>query len=96
MLFDYQRGWQNLWEHGARPEQVLWNPHFSLIGAHLRLARQWQDGLIGPDLYLLQRLGPWALVLLAFGLLVALGVALGLEARSLSTDVDSTPSAKSE
>ena len=79
VLFDYQTGWRNLWEHGARPEQVLWNPHFSLIGAHLRLARQWQDGLIGPDLYLAQRLGPWAVVLLVIGLLIVLGVALAIE-----------------
>ena len=26
VLFDYQTGWRNLWEHGARPEQVLWEP----------------------------------------------------------------------
>ena len=79
VLFGYQRGWLNLWEHGARPEQVLWNPHFSLIGAHLRLARQWQDGLIGLDLYLLQRLGPWALVFFAFGLLGVIGLAVVVE-----------------
>ena len=85
VLFDYQTGWRNLWEHGARPEQVLWNPHFSLIGAHLRLARQWQDGLIGPDLYLVQRLGPWTFAFLALGLLLALGVALALKARNPST-----------
>lgn len=81
VLFDYQTGWRNLWEHGARPEQVLWNPHFSLIGAHLRLARQWQDGLIGPDIYLAQRLGPWTIVLLVIGLLTILGVALASETR---------------
>ena len=52
VLFDYQSGWRNLWDHGARPEQIEWNPHFSLIGAHLRLARQWVDGLIGPDLFI--------------------------------------------
>ena len=85
VLFDYQTGWRNLWEHGARPEQVLWNPHFSLIGAHLRLARQWQDGLIGPDLYLVQRLGPWTFVVLALGLLIALGVALAFRARNRAT-----------
>ena len=85
VLFDYQTGWRNLWEHGARPEQILWNPHFSLIGAHLRLARQWQDGLIGPDLYLVQRLGPWTFVVLALGLLIALGVALAFRARNRAT-----------
>jgi hypothetical protein len=76
VLFDYQRGWQNLWEHGARPEQVLWNPHFSLIGAHLRLSRQWMDGLIGSDLYLMYRIGPWATALLVLGLLAVAGLAL--------------------
>ena len=85
VLFDYQRGWQNLWEHGARPEQVLWNPHFSLIGAHLRLARQWQDGLIGPDLYLAQRLGPWAVVLLVVGFLSVLGLAIAIAIEMLGT-----------
>ena len=83
VLFDYQTGWRNLWEHGARPEQVLWNPHFSLIGAHLRLARQWVDGLIGPDLYLAQRLGPWAVVLLVVGLVIVLGLAFVIETRAL-------------
>lgn len=87
VLFDYQRGWQNLWEHGARPEQVLWNPHFSLIGAHLRLARQWQDGLIGLDLYLLQRFGPWAVVLFVIGLLGVLGLALIAESHGSSRAV---------
>ena len=82
VLFDYQMGWRNLWEHGARPEQILWNPHFSLIGAHLRLARQWQDGLIGLDLYLPQRLGPWAIVLGVVGLLGALSLAFITEGRS--------------
>ncbi len=94
VLFDYQRGWQNLWEHGARPEQVLWNPHFSLIGAHLRLARHWQDGLIGPDLYLFQRFGPWAFVLLAFGMLFVIGVALVVRAHSSGCDHDSLPTAR--
>lgn len=80
VLFDYQTGWRNLWDHGARPEQILWNPHFSLIGAHLRLARQWLDGLIGPDLYLMHRMGAWAIVLLVVGLLTVLGLALATEA----------------
>lgn len=84
VIFDYQRGWRNLWEHGARPEQVLWNPHFSLIGAHLRLARQWQDGLIGLDLYLLQRLGPWAVVLFVVGLFGVLGLAFVTERGGMS------------
>jgi hypothetical protein len=59
ILFDYQRGWQNLWDVGARPDQIIWDPHFSPIGAHLRLLRQWLDGLIEPDFYLAQKLGVW-------------------------------------
>ncbi|MCY3914074.1 MAG: hypothetical protein OXG43_12650 [Chloroflexi bacterium] len=81
VLFDYQSGWRNLWDHGARPEQIEWNPHFSLIGAHLRLARQWVDGLIGPDLFVVHRLGPWTMAVLAAGLLVVLGLAWAIETR---------------
>lgn len=94
VLFDYQTGWRNLWEHGARPEQVLWNPHFSLIGAHLRLARQWQDGLIEPDLYLFQRIGAWAFVLLTISVLLAIGVALVVRLHRSASDRDSIPAAK--
>ncbi len=79
VLFDYQTGWRNLWDHGARPEQILWNPHFSLIGAHLRLARQWLDGQIGPDLYFVHRMGGWTIVLLVAALLTVLGFALTTE-----------------
>ncbi|MCY3782814.1 MAG: hypothetical protein OXG79_03400 [Chloroflexi bacterium] len=81
VLFDYQSGWRNLWDHGARPEQIEWNPHFSLIGAHLRLARQWVDGLIGPDLFVVHRLGLWTIAVLAAGLLVVLGLAWAIETR---------------
>lgn len=59
ILFDYQRGWQNLWDVGARPDQIIWDPHFSPIGAHLRLLRQWFDGLVEPDFYLAHKLGVW-------------------------------------
>ncbi len=81
VLFDYQSGWRNLWDHGARPEQIEWNPHFSLIGAHLRLARQWVDGFIGPDLFVVHRLGAWSIAVLAAGLLVVLGLAWVIETR---------------
>ena len=81
VLFDYQSGWRNLWDHGARPEQIEWNPHFSLIGAHLRLARQWVDGLIGPDLFIAHRVGVWTIAMLVMGLLVILGLAVTIEAR---------------
>ena len=94
VLFDYQAGWRNLWEHGARPEQVLWNPHFSLIGAHLRLARQWQDGLIEPDLYLFQRIGGWAFVLLTMSVLLAIGVAIVVRLHRSASARDSISAAK--
>ena len=84
-LFDYQSGWRNLWDHGARPEQIEWNPHFSLIGAHLRLARQWVDGLIGPDLFVAHRLGAWTIAVLAVGLLVVLGLAWAIETRGVDS-----------
>ncbi len=59
ILFDYQRGWQKLWDVGARPDQIIWDPHFSPIGAQLRLLRQWLDGFIEPDFYLALKLGFW-------------------------------------
>ncbi len=83
VLFDYQSGWRNLWEHTSRLEQIEWNPHFSLIGAHLRLARQWVDGLIGPDLFVVHRLGAWTIAVLAVGLVVVLGLAVAIETRSV-------------
>ncbi len=71
ILFDYQRGWRNLWDVGARPDQIIWDPHFSPIGAHLRLLRQWLDGLIEPDFYLGQKLGVWTVPALV-GILAAI------------------------
>ena len=41
VLFDFNRGWQNLWSLGASPWHIIWTPQFSLIGAHLRLLRLW-------------------------------------------------------
>ncbi len=83
VLFDYQSGWRNLWDEGAKPEQILWDPHFSLIGAHLRLARQWADGLIGPDLYLPHKLGVWTIPALTIGLLAVAAMALIVEIRGI-------------
>ncbi len=81
VLFDYQAGWRNLWDHGANPEQITWNPHFSLIGAHMRLARQWVDGLIGPDLYVIHRMGAWALVVIVVGVMASFGLLIAAETR---------------
>ena len=81
VLFDYQRGWRDLWDVGAKPEQILWDPHFSIIGAHLRLLRQWGNGLIGPDLYLVHKLGFWWAPAFAAGLFLVAGVWATLRVR---------------
>ncbi len=74
VLMDFQHGWRNLWDVGAKAEQIFWNPHFSLIGAHLRLLDQWRHGLIGLDLYLLHKIGVWTVPLAAAALaLIAAG-----------------------
>ncbi|MBM4435709.1 MAG: hypothetical protein FJ029_00445 [Actinobacteria bacterium] len=81
-VFDYQSGWLNLWDVGARPEQILWDPHFSVIGAHLRLLDQWRSGRIGLDMYLGSILGFWSWPVFAVAL-VGIGSAwLGIEFRS--------------
>ena len=86
VLFDYQNGWRNLWDVGAKPEQILWDPHFSLIGAHLRLLAQWRDGLIGFDLYITHMAGVWAVAVLAgvVALIAAAWMALELRWAALS------------
>ena len=81
VLFDYQRGWRDLWDVGAKPEQILWDPHFSIVGAHLRLLRQWGNGLIGPDLYLVHKLGFWWAPVFAAGLSLVAGVWAALRVR---------------
>lgn len=78
-LFDYQSGWRNLWDHGARFEQIVWDPHFSIIGAHLRLARQWVDGFIGPDLYMAHVLGPWSVAVFSVSFLAVVWIAVAVE-----------------
>jgi len=86
VLFDYQNGWRNLWDVGAKPEQILWDPHFSLIGAHLRLLAQWRDGLIGLDLYMTHMAGLWAVAVLVgvVALIAAAWLALELRWAALS------------
>ena len=82
ILVDFQRGWRNLWDVGAKAEQIVWNPHFSLIGAHLRLLGEWRDGLIGLDLYLLHKIGVWTVPLLAAVLTLIVAAWAALEIRS--------------
>jgi hypothetical protein len=79
ILFDYQRGWRNLWDVGARPDQIIWDPHFSPIGAHLRLLRQWLDGSIGPDLYVTTKIGILSLpIMLCLIFIIVFGLATNL------------------
>ena len=88
VLFDYQRGWQNLWDVGARPDQIIWDPHSSPIGAHLRLLRQWLDGLIEPDLYLAQKLDVWtAPILIGLLAVVLIGTVAALTRAGLARAV---------
>ncbi len=82
VLMDFQRGWRNLWDVGAKAEQIVWNPHFSLIGAHLRLLEQWRGGLIGLDLYLLHKIGVWTVPLVAAALALIVAAWAALEVRS--------------
>ena len=79
ILFDYQRGWRNLWDVGARPDQIIWDPHFSPIGAHLRLLRQLLDGSIGPDLYITTKMGILSLpIMLCLIFIIVCGLATNL------------------
>ena len=82
VLVDFQHGWRNLWDVGAKAEQIVWNPHFSLIGAHLRLLEQWRDGLIGLDLYLLHKISVWTIPLVAAALALLVAGWAALEIRS--------------
>ena len=81
VLVDFERGWRNLWDVGAKVEQIVWDPHFSLIGAHLRLLGQWRDDLIGLDLYLPHQMGIWAVPVLAGTLVAMVAVWAAIEIR---------------
>lgn len=62
VLFDWNLGWLDLWDHRATLWQIQWDPHFSPIGAHLRLLRSFLETGAKLDLYIYYRLGVPALV----------------------------------
>ncbi len=62
VLFDWNLGWLDLWGHGASLTQIEFDPHFSTIGAHLRLLKSFLSTESGLDLYIYFKLGTPALV----------------------------------
>lgn len=76
VLFDFNRGWHNLWSLGASPWHIVWTPHFSPIGAHVRLLRGWYAHSQGSfDLYVATYAGWLAVCLLAIAVALFVGVA---------------------
>lgn len=76
VLIDFNRGWLNLWTLGASPWHVVWTPHFSPIGAQLRLLHAWYAHSYGSfDLFLVAHAGWLAVVLLAIAIALFVGVA---------------------
>ncbi len=71
VLFDFNRGWQNLWAMDASLWIITWTPNFSVIGAQLRLLRfryGQQQGSF--DLYLAAHAGWLVVALLAAAAMV--------------------------
>jgi len=63
VLFDFNSGWLNLWDRGANLDLILWNPHYSPIGAHLRLLHDFMFTGAKLDLYLYYKFGVPSLAL---------------------------------
>jgi hypothetical protein len=63
VLFDHNLGWIDLWSHRASLAQIEFDPHFSPIGAHVRLFRAFLSDGARLDFYLYYKLGLPALVL---------------------------------
>ncbi len=63
VLFDWNNGWLDLWAHHASLTQIEFDPHFSTIGAHLRLLGNFLSTGAKLDLYLYYKLGVPSLVL---------------------------------
>ncbi len=84
VLFDWNIGWLDLWGHGASLTQIAFDPHFSTIGAHLRVLKGFLSTGSGLDLYLYYKLGTPALALfvILFAGLTALAARAALSARS--------------
>ena len=83
VLFDFNRGWLNLWTLGASPWHIVWTPHFSPIGAQLRLLRDWYAHSQGSfDLYVAAHAAWLAVCLLAIAVALFVGVARAGRGRS--------------
>jgi len=85
VLFDFNNGWLDLWDRHANIDLVLWDPHFSPIGAHLRLLHDFLYTGAKLDLYLYYKLGIPALLVC---LLVFTGLSTLAVGTALASDLD--------
>ena len=63
VLFDFNVGWLDLWDHHASLTQIEFDPHFSTIGAHLRLLGGFLSNGSKLDPYIYYKLGIPSLIL---------------------------------
>ncbi len=63
VLFDWNNGWLDLWAHNASISQIQFDPHFSPIGAHLRLLGSFLSTGAKLDLYIYHKFGTPALAM---------------------------------
>jgi hypothetical protein len=85
VLFDFNNGWLALWDRRANLDLILWDPHYSLIGAHFGLLRDFLFTGAKLDLYLYYKLGAPSLVicLLAVTALATLALRSALASEAL-------------
>jgi len=57
VIFDFNSGWLDLWEHEARERLIMWNPSYSPILAHTRLFHDFLYTGAKLDLYIYYKLG---------------------------------------
>ena len=57
VIFDFNSGWLDLWEHEARERLIMWNPSYSPILAHARLFHDFLYTGAKLDLYIYYKLG---------------------------------------
>lgn len=62
VLIDFNLGWLDLWDHNAGVHQITWDPHFSPIGAQLRVLKYLFLTGHRVDSYLFFKLGAPSLV----------------------------------
>lgn len=89
VLFDFNSGWQNLWDHRANLDLITWDPAFSPILAHLRLLRDYLYTGAKLDLYIFFKLGVPSL--LGFLLLLATLTTLAVRASLSAPDYRTQP-----